>query len=56
MVVGLASRKITVTLPEEQLDQARALVEAGQAASVSGFVAHAVGVALVGKRRRRRAA
>lgn len=46
MVVGMATRKITVTLAEEQVDQVRALVEAGQAASVSGFVAHAVGVAL----------
>jgi Arc/MetJ-type ribon-helix-helix transcriptional regulator len=42
----MASRKVTVTLPEEQVEQVRALVEAGQAASVSGFVAHAVGVAL----------
>ena len=46
MVLGMASQKITVTLPVGQVDQVRALVEAGQAASVSGFVAHAVGVAL----------
>ena len=46
MVFGMATRKVTVTLPEEQLDEVRALVAAGQASSVSGFVQHAVGVAL----------
>lgn len=46
MVIGMATRKVTVTLAEEQLDRVRALVEAGKAPSVSGFVQHAVGVAL----------
>lgn len=46
MVVGMATKKVTVTLPVEQLDEVRALVDAGHAASVSGFVQHAVGVAL----------
>lgn len=46
MVFGMATRKVTVTLPEEQLERVRALVEAGKAPSVSGFVQHAVGVAL----------
>ncbi len=46
MVTGMASRKITVTVHEEQLHQIRNLVNAGRAASVSGFVQHAVGVAL----------
>ncbi len=46
MVNGMATKKVTVTLPEEQLAEVRALVEAGHASSVSGFVQHAVGVAL----------
>jgi Arc/MetJ-type ribon-helix-helix transcriptional regulator len=50
MVVGMATatrtRKITITLPDDQLDEIRALVAAGKAASTSAFVKHAVGVAL----------
>lgn len=46
MVVGMATRKVTITLEEGQVDQIRKLVDAGSAASVSGFVQHAVGVAL----------
>ena len=46
MVTGMATKKVTVTLDEAQLDQVRALVEVGTAASVSGFVQHAVAVAL----------
>jgi len=46
MVISMASRKVTVTLDAEQLDRVRALVLAGRAASISGFVQHAVGVAL----------
>ena len=46
MVGGMATRKVTVTLDETQLDQVRALVQAGTAPSVSGFVQHAVAVAL----------
>jgi Arc/MetJ-type ribon-helix-helix transcriptional regulator len=42
----MASKKVTITLDEEQLGRIRALVEAGTAPSVSGFVQHAVGVAL----------
>ena len=42
----MATKKVTVTLPVEQLEQIRELVKAGQAASVSGFVQHAVGTAL----------
>ena len=38
--------KVTITLDEAQLERIRALVEAGVAASVSGFVQHAVGVSL----------
>ena len=46
MVNGMASRKITITLNEEHVEQIRNLVNAGRTASVSGFVQHAVGVAL----------
>lgn len=46
MVLGMATTKITITLQQDQVDEIRALVEAGEAASVSGFVKHAVDVAL----------
>ncbi len=46
MVLGMATRKVTVTLQQAQLDRIRELVDAGSAASVSGFVQHAVSVAL----------
>ena len=46
MAFGMATVKITITLEEEQVDEMRRLVEAGKAESVSGFVKHAVGVAL----------
>jgi Arc/MetJ-type ribon-helix-helix transcriptional regulator len=46
MVNGMATTKITITLPDEQRDEVRALVAAGEAASISGFVQHAVAVAL----------
>lgn len=46
MVFGMATRKVTVTLQETQLDQIRKLVDAGSASSVSGFVQHAVAVAI----------
>ncbi len=42
----MATKKVTVTLDEGQLERIRALVDAGSASSVSGFVQHAVGVAL----------
>ena len=46
MVFGMATTKITITLPNDRLEEIRALVAAGEAASVSAFVKHAVGVAL----------
>jgi Arc/MetJ-type ribon-helix-helix transcriptional regulator len=46
MVVGMATRKVTITLDQDQVERIRALVEADAASSVSGFVQHAVGVAL----------
>jgi Arc/MetJ-type ribon-helix-helix transcriptional regulator len=45
-VIGVATRKVTVTLDEVQVDRIRRLVDAGSAQSVSGFVQHAVSVAL----------
>lgn len=42
----MASVKVTVTLDEDQLHRIRAAVAAGRSASVSGFVQHAVGLAL----------
>lgn len=42
----MATTKLTITLPDEQLAEVRTLVRAGKASSVSGFVSHAVGVAL----------
>lgn len=46
MVNGMATKKVTITLDEAQVDQIHALVRVGTAASVSGFVQHAVAVAL----------
>jgi Arc/MetJ-type ribon-helix-helix transcriptional regulator len=42
----MATVKITVTLESDQVDSIRELVAAGRAASVSGFVQHAVRTAL----------
>jgi Arc/MetJ-type ribon-helix-helix transcriptional regulator len=42
----MATKKVTITLDEAQLGQIRALVQAGTTTSVSGFVQHAVAVAL----------
>ena len=46
MVSGTATAKLTITLDDRKLEEIRALVADGQAASISGFVKHAVGVAL----------
>jgi Arc/MetJ-type ribon-helix-helix transcriptional regulator len=46
MVIGMATTKLTITLPEDQLADVRRLVAAGHSPSVSAFVQHAVGVAL----------
>ena len=46
VVFGMATTKITITLENNRLAEIRALIAAGAAASVSGFVKHAVGVAL----------
>jgi Arc/MetJ-type ribon-helix-helix transcriptional regulator len=42
----MATRKVTVTLHEDDLARIRDLVAAGKAANVSAFVQHAVSVAL----------
>jgi len=46
MVSGMATTKITVTLPDDQVAEIRALVAAREAVNVSAFVKHAVEVAL----------
>ncbi len=45
-MIGMATKKVTITLDENQLDRIRDLVKAGTTSSVSGFVQHAVAVAL----------
>ena len=42
----MASRKVTVTLPEEQVSRIRALVASGHFPSASAFVRRAVEVAI----------
>lgn len=46
MVIGMATRKVTVTIEEEQLEAIRSLVRSGSASSVSGFVQDAVSTVL----------
>ena len=46
MVFGMATTKLTITLPNEQLEEIHSLVATGQATNISAFVRHAVGVAL----------
>jgi Arc/MetJ-type ribon-helix-helix transcriptional regulator len=46
MVSGMATTKVTITLDDAQLASVRILVARGRAVSVSGFVKHAVSVAL----------
>lgn len=46
MVYGMATTKITITLPDEQLEAIRAHVAGGRAANISAFVKHAVQVSL----------
>ncbi|HVX17876.1 MAG TPA: hypothetical protein VHA73_07570 [Acidimicrobiales bacterium] len=42
----MATRKVTVTIDESQLEKIRGLVTAGKAASVSGYVQGAVATSL----------
>jgi Arc/MetJ-type ribon-helix-helix transcriptional regulator len=46
MVIGMASVKLTITLPEAQAAAVRQMVASGRADSMSGFVQHAVALAL----------
>ena len=46
MVSGMATTKITITLPDTQLEEVRAIVAAGGITLVSAFVKHAVGIAI----------
>ena len=46
MVLGMATKKLTITLPVEQLDRVRKLVAKGRATSVSAFVQQAIGKAI----------
>ena len=42
MVTSMATTKVTITLPDSQLEQIRERVAAHESSSVSGFVQHAV--------------
>jgi Arc/MetJ-type ribon-helix-helix transcriptional regulator len=46
MVIGMATKKVTITLDEGLLEEVRALVASGVASSVSGFVQRAVRTSL----------
>ena len=46
MVFSMATTKITITLPDDQVKEIRSLVAAGEAVSVSAFVKHAVGISI----------
>lgn len=46
MVIGMATRKVTITLDEEDLDAIRALATKGKTPNVSAFIQHAVRVSL----------
>ena len=46
MVFGMATKKVTVTIAEEQLASIRVMIADGHAPSVSGFVQHAIALSL----------
>jgi len=46
MVMSMAMKKITITLPEEQVGVLHGLVQSGATQSVSGFVQQAVAMAI----------
>jgi Arc/MetJ-type ribon-helix-helix transcriptional regulator len=45
-VIGMATRKVTITIEETHLEAIRSLVRTGAASSVSGFVQDAVSTVL----------
>jgi hypothetical protein len=46
MADGMATTKVTITLDDEQFAAVRRVVASGAAESVSGFIQHAVAIAL----------
>lgn len=46
MVPGMATTKVTITLPDDELRRIRELVGEGRAGSISGYVAQVVSNAL----------
>jgi Arc/MetJ-type ribon-helix-helix transcriptional regulator len=46
MVFGMATRKVTITLPDDQLAEIRRMVRRGRTKSVSAFVTRAVQTAI----------
>ena len=46
MALSMATTKITITLPKDQVEEVSAIVAAGGAASVSAFAKRAIAVAL----------
>ena len=46
MVTGMATKKVTITLDDDQLEEIREFVANDKASSVSAFVKHAVNIAL----------
>jgi hypothetical protein len=46
MVIGMAAAKLTIILGKERIKRIRAIVGSEEAARVSGFVEHAIGLAL----------
>ena len=46
MGFGMATKKVTITLEQGQLDAVRKLVDDGAAGSISGFIQHAVATLL----------
>ncbi len=46
MASGMASKKVTITLDDAQIEAVRGLVASGATPSISGFIQHAIGIAL----------
>jgi Arc/MetJ-type ribon-helix-helix transcriptional regulator len=46
MVIGMATSKITISLPDDQIKEVRKLIRKGRISTFSGFVRHALKWAL----------
>jgi Arc/MetJ-type ribon-helix-helix transcriptional regulator len=46
MAVGMATSKITITLPDDQIQEIRKLARSGKTPNISAFIKHAVHIAL----------